>query len=52
MKSKSLLLFEPAFETKLLPKMIHGPIQVRSDINPTLYSLVGFDKSETNEVVI
>ncbi|KAG8501120.1 hypothetical protein CXB51_003213 [Gossypium anomalum] len=36
-----LLLFKPGFETKLLFKRIDGAIQVRSNVDPTFYSLVG-----------
>ncbi|KAG4138728.1 hypothetical protein ERO13_D07G151450v2, partial [Gossypium hirsutum] len=33
------------FETKLLLKRIDGAIQVRSNVDPTFYSLVGFGQS-------
>ncbi|KAL0302158.1 UNVERIFIED_CONTAM: putative protein ycf68 [Sesamum calycinum] len=40
-----LLLFEPGFETKLLLRRIDGAIQVRSNVDPTFYSLVGSGRS-------
>ncbi|KAL4203258.1 hypothetical protein AMTRI_Chr01g126980 [Amborella trichopoda] len=40
-----LLPFELEFEIKLLLMRIDGEIQVRSNIDPTLYSLVGSGQS-------
>ncbi|KAK9081068.1 hypothetical protein Scep_031063 [Stephania cephalantha] len=40
-----LLLFEPEFETKLLLRRIDGAIRVRSNVDPTFYSLVGSGRS-------
>ncbi|KAK4735417.1 hypothetical protein R3W88_009678 [Solanum pinnatisectum] len=39
------LLFEPGFETKLLLRRINGEIRVRSNVEPTFDSLVGFGRS-------
>jgi hypothetical protein len=36
---------EPGFETKLLLRRIDGAIQVRSNVDPTFYSLVGSGRS-------
>ncbi|TYH27818.1 hypothetical protein ES288_A02G099100v1 [Gossypium darwinii] len=36
---------KPGFETKLLLRRIDGAIQVRSNVDPTFYSLVGSGRS-------
>ncbi|CAN0873735.1 Uncharacterized protein ycf68, partial [Linum grandiflorum] len=36
---------EPGSETKLLLRRIDGAIQVRSNVDPTFYSLVGSGRS-------
>ena len=33
------LLFKPGFKTKLFYRRIDGAIQVRSNVNPTFYSI-------------
>ncbi|KAL0554141.1 hypothetical protein IC582_008055 [Cucumis melo] len=38
-------MFEPGFETKLLLRRIDKAIQVRSNVDPTFYSLVGSERS-------
>nr|QQO80907.1 hypothetical protein RF68 [Prunus persica] len=38
-------MFEPGFETKLLLRRIDGAVQVRSNVDPTFYSLVGSGRS-------
>ncbi|EYU20945.1 hypothetical protein MIMGU_mgv1a019258mg, partial [Erythranthe guttata] len=40
-----LLLFEPGFETKPILGRIDGAIRVRSNVDPTLDSLVGSGRS-------
>lgn len=41
----SSCLFEPGFGTELILRRIDGAIQVRSNVDPTFYSLVGSGRS-------